>query len=115
MASVFDTLTRGRCRNAHAGRSGDPAAPERGWLHCGPSGAGHFVKMVHNGIEYGLMAAFAEGFNVLAKAGIGRDDHPADAETAPLADAKYYRYDLDLASIAEVWRRAAWCRAGCST
>jgi 6-phosphogluconate dehydrogenase len=63
--------------------------------------------MVHNGIEYGLMAAFAEGFNVLAKAGIGRDDHPADAETAPLADAKYYRYDLDLASIAEVWRRGS--------
>ena len=63
--------------------------------------------MVHNGIEYGLMASFAEGFNVLAKAGIGRDDHPADAETAPLADAKYYRYDLDLASIAEVWRRGS--------
>src|SRR4029078_4214918 len=71
------------------------------------SGAGHFVKMVHNGIEYGLMAGFAEGFNVLAKAGIGRDDHPAHAHTAPLGDAKYYRYDLDLASIAEVWRRGS--------
>jgi 6-phosphogluconate dehydrogenase len=89
------------------GRSGPLAAGEQGYLHCGPAGAGHFVKMVHNGIEYGLMAAFAEGFNVLAKAGIGRDDHPADAETAPLADAKYYRYDLDLASIAEVWRRGS--------
>ena len=63
--------------------------------------------MVHNGIEYGLMAAYAEGFNVLAKAGIGRDDHPADAETAPLADAKYYQYDLDLAAITEVWRRGS--------
>jgi 6-phosphogluconate dehydrogenase len=108
MASVFDTLAPGvEAAMRTPGRSGDPAAPERGWLHCGPSGAGHFVKMVHNGIEYGLMAAFAEGFNVLAKAGIGRDDHPADAETAPLVDAKYYRYDLDLASIAEVWRRGS--------
>ena len=108
MASIFDTLAPGvDAATRTPGRSGDPAAPEQGWLHCGPSGAGHFVKMVHNGIEYGLMAAFAEGFNVLAKAGIGRDDHPADAETAQLADAKYYRYDLDLASIAEVWRRGS--------
>ena len=97
MASIFDTLAPGfDAAERTPGRSGDPSTPERGWLHCGPSGAGHFVKMVHNGIEYGLMASFAEGFNVLAKAGIGRDDHPADAETAPLADAKYYRYDLDL-------------------
>jgi 6-phosphogluconate dehydrogenase len=108
MASIFDTLAPGvDAAERTPGRSGDPSTPERGWLHCGPSGAGHFVKMVHNGIEYGLMASFAEGFNVLAKAGIGRDDHPADAETAPLADAKYYRYDLDLASIAEVWRRGS--------
>jgi 6-phosphogluconate dehydrogenase len=108
MASVFDTLAPGvDAAERTPGRSGEPTTPERGWLHCGPSGAGHFVKMVHNGIEYGLMASFAEGFNVLAKAGIGRDDHPADAETAPLADAKYYRYDLDLASIAEVWRRGS--------
>jgi 6-phosphogluconate dehydrogenase len=63
--------------------------------------------MVHNGIEYGLMAAYAEGLNVLAKAGIGRDDHPVDAETAPLADAKYYRYDIDLAAVTEVWRRGS--------
>ncbi|HZB40506.1 MAG TPA: decarboxylating 6-phosphogluconate dehydrogenase [Ilumatobacter sp.] len=108
LAPVFDTLAPGVDAAARTpARSGDPDPPERGWLHCGPSGAGHFVKMVHNGIEYGLMAAFAEGFNVLAKAGIGRDDHPADAETAPLADAKYYQYDLDLASIAEVWRRGS--------
>jgi len=108
MSSIFDTLAPGvDTAERTPGRSGDPTTAEHGWLHCGPSGAGHFVKMVHNGIEYGLMAAFAEGFNVLAKAGIGRDDHPADAETAPLADAKYYRYDLDLASIAEVWRRGS--------
>jgi 6-phosphogluconate dehydrogenase len=108
MASVFDTLAPGVDAAVRTpGRTGEPAVPERGWLHCGPSGAGHFVKMVHNGIEYGLMAAYAEGFNVLAKAGIGRDDHPSDAETAPLADAKYYRYDLDLAAVAEVWRRGS--------
>ena len=108
MTSIFDTLAPGvDTAERTPGRSGDPTTAEHGWLHCGPSGAGHFVKMVHNGIEYGLMAAFAEGFNVLGKAGIGRDDHPADAETAPLADAKYYRYDLDLASIAEVWRRGS--------
>ena len=68
---------------------------------------GHFVKMVHNGIEYGLMAAYAEGLNVLAKAGIGAADHAVDAETAPLADAQYYQYDLDLAAITEVWRRGS--------
>jgi 6-phosphogluconate dehydrogenase len=108
MAPIFDTLAPGvAAADRTPGRSGEPTPAEGGWLHCGPSGAGHFVKMVHNGIEYGLMAAFAEGFNVLAKAGIGRDDHPADAETAPLADAKYYRYDFDLASIAEVWRRGS--------
>jgi 6-phosphogluconate dehydrogenase len=108
MSPIFATLAPGvDAAERTPGRSGDPTTAERGWLHCGPSGAGHFVKMVHNGIEYGMMAAFAEGFNVLAKAAIGRDDHPADAETAPLADAKYYRYDLDLASIAEVWRRGS--------
>ena len=76
-------------------------------MHCGPSGAGHFVKMVHNGIEYGVMAAYAEGFNVLATANIGSEDHPVDAETAPLAEPQFYRYDLDLADIAEVWRRGS--------
>ncbi|MGB0112564.1 MAG: decarboxylating 6-phosphogluconate dehydrogenase [Ilumatobacteraceae bacterium] len=90
------------------GRTADPASPEEnGWLHCGPSGAGHFVKMVHNGIEYGLMAAYAEGLNVLAKADIGAIDHEADAETAPLDDAAYYQYDIDLAKVTEVWRRGS--------
>ena len=89
------------------GREGDPTPEEQGWLHCGPSGAGHFVKMVHNGIEYGLMAAYAEGINVLSKANIGAVDHAEDAETAPLNDAKYYRYDIDLGAVTEVWRRGS--------
>ncbi len=89
------------------GRVGDPSPEERGWFHCGPSGAGHFVKMVHNGIEYGLMAAYAEGVNVLAEANIGAEDHAADAETAPLDDAKYYRYDIDLGAVTELWRRGS--------
>ena len=89
------------------GRAGEPSAAERGWLHCGPAGAGHFVKMVHNGIEYGMMAAYAEGLNVLANANIGAGVEAADAETTPLRDPKYYRYDLDLAEIAEVWRRGS--------
>ena len=88
-------------------QSEQPSAVERGWLHCGPTGAGHFVKMVHNGIEYGLMAAYAEGLNVLATADIGREDHPQDAETAPLKEAQYYRYRFDLAAITEVWRRGS--------
>jgi 6-phosphogluconate dehydrogenase len=108
MASIFDTLAPGvEAAERSPGREGEPAQAEHGWLHCGPSGAGHFVKMVHNGIEYGLMAAYAEGFNVLAKAGIGRQGHAADAETAPLSDARFYQYDFDLASIAEVWRRGS--------
>ncbi len=80
---------------------------EAGYLHCGPVGAGHFVKMVHNGIEYGLMAAYAEGLNVLRHAGIGASDRAADAETAPLRDPRYYRYDLDVGEVAEVWRRGS--------
>ena len=89
------------------GRSGDPAPEEQGWLHCGPAGAGHFVKMVHNGVEYGLMAAYAEGLNVLAHADAGDHQRDADAETTPLREPKYYRYDLDLAKVAEVWRRGS--------
>ncbi|HEY5664223.1 MAG TPA: decarboxylating 6-phosphogluconate dehydrogenase [Ilumatobacter sp.] len=89
------------------GRTGEPTPAEQGWLHCGPAGAGHFVKMVHNGIEYGLMAAYAEGLNVLAKAGIGAGDHTADPGAAPLDDARYYRYDLDLAAVTELWRRGS--------
>jgi 6-phosphogluconate dehydrogenase len=80
---------------------------EFGYLHCGPAGAGHFVKMVHNGIEYGLMAAYAEGLNVLRHAGIGREEHAADAETTPLRDPQLYRYDFNLADVAEVWRRGS--------
>jgi 6-phosphogluconate dehydrogenase len=89
------------------GRSGEPTSAERGWLHCGPPGAGHFVKMVHNGIEYGLMAAYAEGLNVLRQAGIGTADHVQDAETAPLRDPSHYQYDIDVASVAELWRRGS--------
>jgi 6-phosphogluconate dehydrogenase len=80
---------------------------EAGYLHCGPPGAGHFVKMVHNGIEYGLMAAYAEGLNVLKHANAGSGEREADAETTPLRDPKYYRYDLDIPEIAEVWRRGS--------
>ena len=89
------------------GRSGDPSPAEKGWLHCGPNGAGHFVKMVHNGIEYGLMAAYAEGLNILSEADIGASDRPKDAETAPLANPEYYQYDFDLAAITELWRRGS--------
>lgn len=83
------------------------ATAARGWLHCGPHGAGHFVKMVHNGIEYGLMAAYAEGFNLLAHADAGEQQGAADAETAPLAEPELYRYRLDLAAIAELWRHGS--------
>jgi 6-phosphogluconate dehydrogenase len=83
----------------------DPA--EHGYLHCGPSGAGHFVKMIHNGIEYGLMAAYAEGLNILRNANAGKRLRETDAETAPLKDAEYYQYDFDLPQIAEVWRRGS--------
>jgi len=90
-----------------AGRHGELAPFEKGYLHCGPSGAGHFVKMVHNGIEYGLMAAYAEGFNILHQANVGRSEQAADAETAPLEHPEYYRYDLDVAAVAELWRRGS--------
>jgi 6-phosphogluconate dehydrogenase len=89
------------------GRTGRDSTAERGYLHCGPSGAGHFVKMVHNGIEYGLMAAYAEGFNILRHAGVGRQSASADAETTPLRTPEYYQYELPLADIAEVWRRGS--------
>jgi 6-phosphogluconate dehydrogenase len=89
------------------GRDGEPAAEELGYLHCGPAGAGHFVKMVHNGIEYGIMAAYAEGLNILRKANAGKRDEAASAETAPLRDPEFYRYDIDTAAVAEVWRRGS--------
>jgi 6-phosphogluconate dehydrogenase len=88
----------------------DGAAPgpaASGYLHCGPAGAGHFVKMVHNGIEYGLMAAYAEGFNILRRADAGHRSREADAETTPLRHPEHFRYDLDLAAIADVWRRGS--------
>jgi len=89
------------------GREGQPSPSERGYLHCGPSGAGHFVKMVHNGIEYGIMAAYAEGLNVLKHADAGLADHAVDAETAPLRHPERYQYTLDLPEITEVWRRGS--------
>jgi 6-phosphogluconate dehydrogenase len=84
-----------------------PSTAEHGYLHCGPNGAGHFVKMVHNGIEYGLMAAYAEGMNILRHANVGKQQHAADAETTPLRDPELYQYDLNLTDIAEVWRRGS--------
>jgi 6-phosphogluconate dehydrogenase len=89
------------------GRSGEPSPSENGYLHCGPSGAGHFVKMVHNGIEYGIMAAYGEGLNILKNANAGKVQREADAETAPLEQPEYYQYDLDLPEVAEVWRRGS--------
>ena len=108
LAPIFDALAPGvGTAERTPGRTGDLHPAELGWLHCGPSGAGHFVKMVHNGIEYGLMAAYAEGLNVLAKANIGAVDRPKDAETAPMAQPEYYQYDLDLSAISELWRRGS--------
>ncbi|HZL07014.1 MAG TPA: decarboxylating 6-phosphogluconate dehydrogenase [Coriobacteriia bacterium] len=88
-------------------RTGAASTAERGYLHCGSSGAGHFVKMVHNGIEYGLMAGYAEGLGILARADIGNGGHESDAETTPLRDSRAYQYDLDIAEIAELWRRGS--------
>jgi 6-phosphogluconate dehydrogenase len=90
-----------------AGRAGPPGRSERGYLHCGPSGAGHFVKMVHNGIEYALMAAYAEGFNILKHAGAGLQDRATDAETAPLSNPEHYQYRIDVGEVAELWRRGS--------
>jgi len=105
---IFRTLAPGRGSLPRTpGRDGSKGTAEEGYLHCGPSGAGHFVKMVHNGIEYGLMAAYAEGFNILRHADVGRADRSADAETTPLREPKHYRYELPLADIAEVWRRGS--------
>ena len=89
------------------GRSGDPAPEEQGYLHCGPVGSGHFVKMVHNGIEYGMMAAYAEGLNVLHHANAGKQAEEHSAETTPMDQPQYYSYDLDIAKVTEVWRRGS--------
>jgi 6-phosphogluconate dehydrogenase len=105
---IFASLAPGRGAIARTpGRERRGGTAEQGYLHCGPSGAGHFVKMVHNGIEYGIMAAYAEGFGILRSANAGNHSRAADAETAPLAEPVHYQYDLPLADIAEVWRRGS--------
>jgi 6-phosphogluconate dehydrogenase len=105
---IFSTLAPGRGDIPRTpGREGTGGTSEQGYLHCGPNGAGHFVKMVHNGIEYGVMAAFAEGMAVLQAANIGKTVGVVDAETTPLRDPEHYRYDLNLPDIAEVWRRGS--------
>jgi 6-phosphogluconate dehydrogenase len=105
---IFASLAPGLGSAARTpGREGDAAPEELGYLHCGPVGAGHFVKMVHNGIEYGMMAAFAEGLNILHYADAGLRSREKDAETAPLEHPEFYAYDLDLPAIAEVWRRGS--------
>jgi 6-phosphogluconate dehydrogenase len=108
LAPLFTSLAPGLgAAERTPARSGDAAPEELGWLHCGPPGAGHFVKMVHNGIEYGLMAAYAEGLNILHHANSGSVTREADAETAPLDQPELYRYDIDVAAVAEVWRRGS--------
>ena len=105
---IFRALAPGvRAAARTPGRQGEPGPAEQGYLHCGSSGAGHFVKMVHNGIEYGLMAAYAEGLNILHQADVGLRTPDADAETTPLRQPELYRYTLDLPAIAEVWRRGS--------
>ncbi len=102
---IFRALAPGvDAASRSAARSGEPASSEHGYLHCGPNGAGHLVKMVHNGIEYGIMAAYAEGLNVLAHAALGATSQDHDAETSPLRDPQYYRFDIDIPEVAEVWR-----------
>jgi 6-phosphogluconate dehydrogenase len=105
---IFATLAPGvEAAERTPGRTGEPTTAEHGYLHCGPSGAGHFVKMVHNGIEYGVMAAYAEGLNILKNADAGLHEREADAETAPLTDPHFYEYELDIPAVAEVWRRGS--------
>ena len=105
---IFATLAPGIGEIARtAGREQPGGTAEQGYLHCGANGAGHFVKMVHNGIEYGIMAAYAEGMGILRDANIGRHPHEVDAETTPLRDPEHYQFDLNLADIAEVWRRGS--------
>jgi len=108
LTPILETLAPGVATAPRTpGREGTPTPAENGWLHCGPAGAGHFVKMVHNGIEYGMMAAFAEGLNILHHANDGARERTADAETAPLGDPDLYKYDIDVASVAELWRRGS--------
>jgi len=108
LSPVLETLAPGfDAAPRTPGYQGPTSTAERGWLHCGPSGAGHFVKMVHNGIEYGLMAAYAEGLAILRHADAGKQDRTDDAETTPLRDPQYYQYDLDIPAVTEVWRRGS--------
>src|ERR1700758_3567825 len=105
---IFATLAPGRGDIPRTpGREKVGGTSEQGYLHCGPNGGGHFVKMVHNGIEYGVMAAYAEGLSVLRSANVGKQHHGGDAETTPLRDPEHYQYDMDLKNIAEVWRRGS--------
>ena len=105
---IFSALAPGRGEIPRTpGRDKVGGTAEQGYLHCGPSGAGHFVKMVHNGIEYGIMAAYAEGLNVLRNANVGKEKQVASAEITPLRDPEHYMYDLNLPDIAEVWRRGS--------
>jgi 6-phosphogluconate dehydrogenase len=108
LVPVFEALAPGvDAAPPTPGRAADTGTAERGWLHCGPHGAGHFVKMVHNAIEYGMMAAYAEGFNILSHAGAGSATHAVDAETTPLRNPEHYRYDFNVGDIAELWRRGS--------
>ncbi len=105
---IFATIAPGESGAERTpGRDGEFSDAENGFMYCGQAGAGHFVKMVHNGIEYGMMASYAEGLNILHKADIGTEQHDSDAETAPLEDPEYYRYDIDVAEVSEVWRRGS--------
>ena len=108
LEAIFQSLAPGvQAADRTPGRDGEPLPAEHGYLHCGPSGAGHFVKMVHNGIEYGVMAAYAEGLNILKHAGVGLGDSAVDAETAPLRRPEHYRYELDIPQVTELWRRGS--------
>src|SRR5919106_2955465 len=105
---IFSTLAPGIDSAPRTpGRTGEPSPAEHGYLHCGPAGAGHFVKMVHNGIEYGIMAAYAEGLNILRNANAGKEQAQTSAEIAPLTEPQYYQYDIDVPEVTEVWRRGS--------
>jgi 6-phosphogluconate dehydrogenase len=105
---IFKTLAPGVDSAPRTqGASGEPGQAEQGYLHCGPNGAGHFVKMVHNGIEYGIMAAYSEGLNIIHHANVGKHEGDTDAETTPLRHPEMYQYDIDVAKVAEVWRRGS--------
>ncbi len=108
LVPIFHSLAPGiEAADRTPGLTGDPKPGEEGWLHCGIAGSGHFVKMVHNGIEYGMMAALAEGLGILEQAGMGREDRPIDAETTPQRDQKYFQFDIPIPEVAEVWRRGS--------